>query len=493
MVAWLAVVALAAAGTFWLIHRSLVDDAYITLAYAQNLAFDGRWGLNSDEVSNSATSPLNVALLALLTVVLRQPVVAAGVLFVITFVLVAYWSARTAREVDAGRLLPVLAVILLLVNPLLLSTVGLETYLALALVSGLAYFATRGSAVPVGVIGGLLILTRLDLVVFVVVAVFGVSKLRVRWLTSALVASAIVAPWFVFSWFALGSAIPDTFVSKTLESSWGGATFANGMYFLWTWMPESAFLAFIPAFAGMAALLVTLVACWTTGARDGHRRAPAELVVVLGLGGIAHFMSFSLIGTPPYQWYYGPSVGALSLFLAASLSLGWRISGRMGAPRVIASSAVALVGALVLASIVAAIRGPVPWRYAPMMQNWAFPGEYARVAQEISAIAPGAVVQSPGEIGTLAFFCNCSLVDPFSDRAQFLRYLDRREEVAGPVMSWVLKLNYRNLDRKQRPVPVDYTLTTQAPADVAGVREWRIHTSAEFGIERRLVLLPAEN
>ncbi|MDN5860892.1 MAG: hypothetical protein L0H84_19985, partial [Pseudonocardia sp.] len=81
--------AIAAAGAFLLVHDALIDDAYITMSYARNVAFHLHWGLIPDEVANSATSPLNVLLLAAITVVVRDPVVAVGVLFVASVVLVA--------------------------------------------------------------------------------------------------------------------------------------------------------------------------------------------------------------------------------------------------------------------------------------------------------------------------------------------------------------------------------------------------------------------
>ena len=56
---------------FLLVKDSLTDDAYITLAYAKNLALHLHWGLIPQEVSNTATSPLNLIVLAALTAATR--------------------------------------------------------------------------------------------------------------------------------------------------------------------------------------------------------------------------------------------------------------------------------------------------------------------------------------------------------------------------------------------------------------------------------------
>ncbi|MBV9922218.1 MAG: hypothetical protein JOY78_15385, partial [Pseudonocardia sp.] len=51
-----ACVAVAATAAYLLVSRALIDDAYITMAYAQNLAFHLHWGLIADETANTATS-----------------------------------------------------------------------------------------------------------------------------------------------------------------------------------------------------------------------------------------------------------------------------------------------------------------------------------------------------------------------------------------------------------------------------------------------------
>ena len=53
---------LATALIFLVVKDSLIDDAYITLSYARNVATDLHWGLIPQGVSNTATSPLNVLL-----------------------------------------------------------------------------------------------------------------------------------------------------------------------------------------------------------------------------------------------------------------------------------------------------------------------------------------------------------------------------------------------------------------------------------------------
>ncbi len=89
-------------GLFLLVRGSLIDDSYITLAYAKNLALHLHWGLIPQEFSNSATSPLNVALLGALSALTRvlggvHPVLALGILSVASVVVMAWGWTRIIR------------------------------------------------------------------------------------------------------------------------------------------------------------------------------------------------------------------------------------------------------------------------------------------------------------------------------------------------------------------------------------------------------------
>src|SRR4051812_46773911 len=77
-----AATAVVAAVMYWVVHRSLIDDAFITLVYARNVAFHFHWGLIPERTANSATSPLNVLVIAAMTSVVRNPLLALGFVYV---------------------------------------------------------------------------------------------------------------------------------------------------------------------------------------------------------------------------------------------------------------------------------------------------------------------------------------------------------------------------------------------------------------------------
>lgn len=416
---------------FVLVHDALIDDAYITLTYARNVAFHAHWGLISSSISNTATSPLNVLVLAAVTFITRQPVVAAGVVFAATSGLVGWWTARTAAHAGwSAHWAPVLVLGMLLSNPLLLSTVGLETYLGIALLTGLVHFSVTGRPVPAGVVCGLLVLTRLDLVIFCVIAAIGVRALRRRLLLVTGIAFLVAVPWFATSWFVLGSAIPDTFVFKTTANpAWGHWDVGNGWFLYFQAYPLATILSSIgPALGAVLPLF-------------SRRRLGLTAPLVLGLGGVVYYLVYGyVLQVAPYHWYYGPSVGALVILAGycASAARSW----------LPAASAVAIA---VVGTGFALSRG-VPWRVAPITTNWALSSQYAAVAAHLEGR-----VRSPGEVGALAFFCDCEMVDPLSDRGRMIPFIDRAIAQAGPVKSWLLQINYWNLDRVE-PIPVQTRL-----------------------------------
>jgi hypothetical protein len=440
-------VAVAATAVFLLVSRALIDDAYITMAYARNLAFHLHWGMIADEAANSATSPLNVIALGAITVVVRDGVVAVGVLFVGATVLAAHWLAELAADTGLHRALPVVAVGTLLVNPLLLSTVGLEPYLTAALLAGLLRYGVARRSVAFGVLAGLCVLARPDTAVVVVVVAL---VLRPAWLRAIGAALAVTLPWYVFSWFVLGSALPDTLVMKSGDA-WDAFGFWNGPLLYLLKFPAAAALSFLPVLAGLAALVGLLVV---------RPREPwARAAVAAGLGAVGHYGAYCLLHTAPYHWYYAPLIIGTT-FCAAIVAVRRRW-------------AVVAAAGLACAALVVDLQHGVPWTRAAISTNWATAAEYERMGTDLRPLVGTAAVESPGEIGTLAYYCDCTIVDAFSDRGRVIAAIEAREQ-AGGLGAALLRLNYLHLDRGQAPRPVEYRLRYEAHKPPAGPDQWPV-------------------
>lgn len=441
--------AFSAALVFWLVGASLIDDAYITLTYAKTLATHFQWGMIPGEQANSATSPLNVITLGTVTWLLR-PIMGpdAVAALAVTFVAANVGTALALRGVSRSLGLPTIAGIigtaLLLVNPLLLSTVGLEMTLAAFILSWVLWCAVRGKAIVFGVAAGFLVLTRIDLAVFAVVLVLGVRALRHQWWKTS-VAVVVVAPWFVYSWLMLGSAVPDTLLIKQLQDYWGELTFGNGLAMYVTRYP----LATIWSLAAPVLALPVLVMWWVHCVVRPHATASvARAPVLLGVGGVIHYAAYVMLGVPPYHWYYAPSVIALTLALVFVF------------PAVVARAwpALLLCGMLVVGQVGFVLSQGFPWREAAVTTNGATASQYARMGVELGNRVGTATVSSPGEIGTLAYYCDCAIVDEFSDRGYLREKVEQRRAELGPFGRWLLDLNYRHFDFGQQPRPIKFDL-----------------------------------
>lgn len=457
-------VAVAATAVFLLVSRALIDDAYITMAYARNLAFHLHWGLIADETANSATSPLNVIALGAITAVVRDAVVAVGVLFVVAVVLAARWLADLAADTGLGRALSVVAVGSLLVNPLLLSSVGLEPYLTAALLTGLLRYGVARRATAFGVVAGLTVLARPDTAVVVIVVAL---VLRPGWARAIVAALAVTLPWYVFSWFVLGSALPDTLVMK-VGNTWSAYGFWNGPLLYLAVFPVATTLAFLPVLVGLAVLAGLLVVRLRAAWAPWQRAAAAA-----GLGAVGHYGVYGLLHTAPHHWYYAPLIVGTTLCAAIfAVRTRWPVVGAAG---------------LACAALVVALQHGVPWVRTPISTNWATAAEYERMGADLHAIVGADAVESPGEIGTLAYYCDCAIVDGFSDRGRVIGAIEARER-AGGLGARLLRLNYAHLDRDQTPRPVDDRLRYQARMSAVGPQQWPVDDWADG--PGRIVLLP---
>lgn len=438
---------------FLLAKDSLTDDAFITLAYAKNLALHGEWALIPGHPANTATSPLNVALLGFVSFLTRvsgsvHPVLALGIVTVLAGATMG-WAWARMRMPAAGAL----GVLVVLLNPLLLSALGLEVVLIATVLILLVSFARQ--PVAFGLISGLTLLTRLDLVVFVVLIGLSSPAVRRHALRALGLLVLVILPWHLFSWFYFGSAVPDTLVIKQLQPPFGKNFFETGIDQMW-FGNELTILTFAPAELGVLALVVTLCL---------RRFGPIE---ALGISGIAYFAVYSFLGVPAYHWYYVPPIVALSM-------CGAGIAGTLPVPA--KAGVLGLVGALIVAYIPAGFTGRgVPWSSPPFFGNWASARDYARVGLELKDRVGGAATGAPGEIGTLAYFCECTLVDGFSDRGLLGPQIRARMDRASAFGRWLLNLNYKHFDWSLRPIPLVYQMGYEPGP---GAAEWTVSSAAK--------------
>lgn len=453
----------AALCVFLLVRNSIVDDAYITLDYARNLAFHLHWGLTPGHTANTATSPLNVLVQGLLTAILRRPIVALGALFVLSHMATAFGLVRTCRALRLPYWSALLGCALVLFNPLLNSAVGLEIALSGGLLALLLMAAVEGRAVWFGVFAGLVVLTRIDLAIIALAVFIGTPALRRNWARAVPSALAIALPWWVFSWLVLGSAVPDTLLIKaTLSAAQPRFAFAAGPFHMFGEFPAMTVLSFAPAVLGLCTLLA-----WRT-----REFTP---VTLLSLGGVLHFALYTALGAPLFHWYYSWTIISLTYLLA--LTAGSVAAGARRPVGVIFGVVVALVA---VGQAGYDLHHGFPWKQAAYNGNAALPAEYAAVGIGIKPLVGASSVRSPGEVGTIAYFCDCEVLDELSDRGIAVAILRQQEAKHGALTRWLLDLNFHFLDKNLQPTPLDYRIV-YSKTTPAGGPYWPVTGPAWIG------------
>jgi hypothetical protein len=454
----LVLAALTGIGGFWLLRDALVDDAFITLSYARNLGLHGEWALIRGHEANTATSPLNVLLLGALVAIVREPMLALGILHVTTCVLLALGLRGLGQSLGLGDRVAWIATPLLLLNPLLASSLGLETLLVVTLLVHMAWAATLGDPVRFGLVAGVCVWLRMDSVVLVAVLFLLTPALLREWWKAVGLAAMVVLPWLAFSWVALGSAVPDTLVIKQAAPF---GEFATGLFSRWgDSYPDAVLASSVPALVGIVAAL----GWWWWRDRLAGR---SPVVPALATAGAAHFAAIWLLGVAPYFWYYGPTVAALTLVaaVAAATVLGWALPIR----RRVGLAALGAVGLVMAYPWVQDLRTRAPLGAMPIHGNWALPAQYEMIGAELGRQVGDAGVRGPGEIGSLAYHCECAMSDKFSDRSRIVDLIDERA-----ASSWLFRLNYHFLDREEiEPIVVEYRLGWRSGPDPTS-RGWDV-------------------
>jgi hypothetical protein len=133
-----------------------------------------------------------------------------------------------------------------------------------------------------------------------------------------------------------------------------------------------------------------------------------------------------------------------------------------------------------LIAVTVVFLGARPWAAMPISSNSASAAEYAALA---ARAPPGTTVETFGEVGALDYFCDCTVVDRFSDRAQVAELLRAKRAEAGPVVRTLLDWNYYRF-KAGPPIRPEYKFTTAEDPTGVHPTSWRSY----FG---QMVVRPA--
>jgi hypothetical protein len=212
-------VAVVAARLWFLAYTHVTyEDALISLRYARNLAEGLGLVYNPGERVFGASTPLHVLLLAgLWALHLPDPLYAAKLLAIAADGVTAAIWYRLIYQETRSRAGAVAFAAAFGLSPFIveITASGMETPLVLLCLT-LAFeavYSRRGAVL--GLWLGLLLLLRLDAVIFVAILLAdrAYRQRRFPWRDTALMV-AIIAPWFLFSWIYYSSLIPNSIPAK---------------------------------------------------------------------------------------------------------------------------------------------------------------------------------------------------------------------------------------------------------------------------------------
>jgi hypothetical protein len=205
----------------------------------------------------------------------------------------------------------------------------------------------------------------------------------------------------------------------------------------------------------------------------------AIILVVIGLAGCIHFIGYSTIGVPPFHWYYAPEVITIILFGSLGLGILYRNSSKPRRKRVLMflTATCFIVPALGMLSIL--------WKDSfivqemPIHSNWATHEQYKEIGLWLKENHKSDTMRLvAGEIGALAYYCDCRLLDIFSDRSWLKDFIAERTSSTG-IVPTLLRVNFAFYTEPHFPSEtyVMRAFSGEPNVDVGIIREWQTSTN----------------
>ena len=286
-------VGLLAAGIFFAFSQWVYDDPFITYRYARNLLNGFGFVYNPGERVLSTTTPLFTLILAiigwgvpdlhLLAIILGIVSLAIGGLFIFDL-------ARTWNSPIVGWT----GLLLYPTFPLLVSTLGSETPIYLALCLGSFAFYARKKLITSGIFIALATLARPDGIL--ILGILGIDYLfrrknSVPWKSLSIVFIILIS-WIGFAWLYFGSPIPVTLAAKQQQGSMAiSQGFTRGLFTVIRGYDTWFYIEVLLALAGV------IFTVW--------KRRQWGVILIWPM---VYFASYSILGVSRYFWYYAPLV-----------------------------------------------------------------------------------------------------------------------------------------------------------------------------------------
>ena len=325
---WLAlfVAAFGAVQVFLAYRDYVMEDAYVTYRYAQNLVEGHGFVFNHGERVLGTSTPLYTLILALAALLGADIPMASAVIAALSQAGVALAAGWLLRRLGYPNLALVLVVLLMWGPADLHFVFGMETPFYLLLLFLAFNSALLGLAGATGALLGLAFLTRHDAVIFsgCLLSLLWLKERRVPW-RAGLTAVAVVLPWLAFAWSYFGSPFPNTLSAKAHDvevATYFQESVAVQIHNLYTPLFRNIHPSLVPTIV-ISLLTLTLIGPVFAAWRRLFRR---ELLLAQALiFPLLLWIGYSLIAPPlEHPWYLVPRNLLLLVFVSGQLGAGSR-------------------------------------------------------------------------------------------------------------------------------------------------------------------------
>jgi len=477
----------------------IIDDAYITFRYAQNLLAGDGLVYNPGEAVLGTTTP---AFALLLAGVSALPGIAGVTLPQSAVVLNALLDGlNCALLVLLGRRLSwglagVLAALAWAVAPwsVTFAIGGMETSLFVACMLATFYLHSLEQPAGAALVGALSLLTRPDALLFLMPLAtervrrslpqghWNPEPLPIR--RKELVAAALpLTLWALFGWASYGSPLPQTIAAKAVAYQLASEeAFVRLLQHFGT--PFMEHLAFGTAWLWVG--LVLYPALYLLGAASALRR-------ILGAWPMfaypaIFFLAYAVANPLLFRWYLAPPLPMYLLGIFIGLE---RLAGDLKHPRL--AYALAAPALLLMLNGWTMTSGHGPRRPAPRMAYIALEEIYQQVAGSLKPqIAEGEVLAA-GDIGTLGYFTSAHMLDtvglitpasssyyPLPSEAYVINYAIPSELILDLRPTWlvILEVYGRNTLLQDPDFWAAYEQVDEIPTDIYGSQGMLIFRAA---------------
>lgn len=221
----LILIALATRMYFVLYTNYTSEDAHITFQFARSIARGDGFSLNPGSPIYGSTTPLLTLILAVWMFFSENVVLGARIVSILSLGIGTWfaWKAIGNKLLAFAILIPYALSSKLITEEMQ----GMEIPLIFLFSMMAWYLWIKQKPAGVGITLGLLLWTRIDMVIFVGCLMLVMAFLNWRMAyRAALWAAVIYIPWIVFSWIYFGSPVPFTIIAKQVAYGIGNPPFS---------------------------------------------------------------------------------------------------------------------------------------------------------------------------------------------------------------------------------------------------------------------------